>query len=103
MCCLAMLQRREDKDILQQALSAIPSNECYVVLGDFNAHVGSRVVDDLWWYERGPHGYGEANEAGVELLSFLSINDAIRGSGREISASRPGNIQSPRDGTALTM
>ena len=27
-------------------------------------------------YERGPHGYGELNEAGRELLSFLSINEA---------------------------
>ena len=43
----------------------------------------------------------------MELLSFLSINEAIlsaiHGSGREISASRPGNIQSPRGGTALIM
>ncbi len=26
---------------------------------------------------RGPHGYGELNEAGRELLSFLSTNEAI--------------------------
>ena len=30
----------------------------------------------MWWYERGPHGYGELNEAGKELLSFLSVNEA---------------------------
>ena len=72
---------REDKDsffdTLQQAISAVPSEECFVMLGDFNARVGSRAdQDDDWWYERGPHGHGVINEAGRELLSFLSINDA---------------------------
>lgn len=43
---------REDKDsfydTLQQALSSIRSDECYLglVLGDFNAHVGSREDKD---------------------------------------------------------
>lgn len=69
---------REEKDnvfdILQQALSVVPSEECYVMLGDFN---GSRVSGgEEWWYERGPHGHGALNEAGRELLSFLSINGA---------------------------
>ena len=72
---------REEKDNffdrLQAALSCIPSEECYVMLGDFNARVGSRSVNhDDWWYERGPHGYGVLNEAGEELLSFLSTNEA---------------------------
>ena len=48
----------------------------YVVLGDFNARVGSRGEKDEWWYERGPNGIGELNEAGRELLSFLSTNEA---------------------------
>lgn len=60
---------REEKDKfydnLQAALTSIPSDECFVMLGDFNARVGSRGVDDEWWYERGPHGYGELNEAAV--------------------------------------
>ena len=72
---------RADKDTfyddLQQAILSIPSNECYVILGDFNARVGSRTDRrDRWWYERGPHGYGSLNEAGKELLSFLSVNEA---------------------------
>ena len=47
------------------------------MLGDFNARVGSGVnSNDLWLNERGPHGYGELNEAGKELLSFLSVNEA---------------------------
>ena len=71
---------RKDKNSffnsLQDALSSIPSDKCFVMLGDFNARVGSRGADDEWWYERGPHGYGELNEAGKELLSFLSTNEA---------------------------
>ena len=56
---------------------ALPSEECLVMLGDFNARVGSRVnQDDDWWYERAPHGHGVLNESGRELLSFLSINEA---------------------------
>ena len=47
------------------------------MLGDLNARVGSRAVDDdEWWYERAPHRYGELNEAGRDLLSFLSTNEA---------------------------
>ena len=61
---------------LQAAVSSVPSNECFGMLGDFNARVGSRGVDDDWWYERGPHEYDEINEAGKELMSFLSINEA---------------------------
>ena len=72
---------REEKnsffDLLQDALSSIPAEECYVIQGDFNARVGFTAVrDDEWWYERGPHGYGELNEAGMELLSYLSTNEA---------------------------
>ena len=69
---------REIKDefysTLQQALSSIPHRENFVLLGDFNARVGSRSEGSEWWYVRGPHGHGELNDAGRELLSFLSIN-----------------------------
>ena len=63
-------------DMLQQALSGIPSREPFLVLGDFNARVGSHVTGGEWWSVRGPHGHGELNEAGKELLTFLSINGA---------------------------
>ena len=51
MCYSLMLQTyaatREDKneffDMLQHALSEVPSDERFVVLGDSNARVGSRV------------------------------------------------------------
>ena len=60
---------REEKDSfyssLQEVLSAIPSQECYVLLGHFNAQVGSRLGDEAEWYdEMGPHGLGVLNEAG---------------------------------------
>ena len=58
---------REEKDHfnndLQQALDEIPSNDMYVMLGDFNARVGSRSEEgDHWGKVRGPHGLTEANQ-----------------------------------------
>ena len=62
---------RELKDAfynhLQQAISEIPSRETYVILGDFNARVGSRTNDDSDVEDEnghhsnvlGPHGHGE--------------------------------------------
>ncbi len=38
--------------------------------------VGSRSENNEWWDERGPHGHGILNEAGRELLSFCSVNEA---------------------------
>ena len=58
-------------NIFQQALSAIPPQDCYVILGDLNARVGSRVEGDEWWNERGPHGYGVLNDAGGNFFLFL--------------------------------
>ena len=58
-------------------LASGPSGEKYVVLGDFNARVGSREhVGDQWDAMRGPYGYGVINDAGRELLSFLSVHQA---------------------------
>lgn len=62
---------------LQQILDEIPHEEPYLLLGDFNARVGSRnEKDDMWEHTRGPHGFAEANDAGKELLTFLSLNEA---------------------------
>ena len=71
--------RREDKDhFFEQALNEVPLNESFIVLGDFNTHVGSRnaVEVDEWEDTRGPHGCGQLNDAGRELLNFLSLNEA---------------------------
>ena len=39
--------------------------------------MGSRTSGDDWSLNvRGPHGLEEANDAGKELLSFLSLNEA---------------------------
>ena len=70
-------EKNEFFDNLQQILDKIPSREQYVILGDFNARVGSRESeDDQWGRVYGPHGFGALNEAGRELLSFLAINEA---------------------------
>ena len=50
-------------DHLQEALDEIPPNETYIVLGDFNARVGSRSpVDNNHW--------------GKDFLHLLSLNEA---------------------------
>ena len=71
---------RDDKDQffnnLQEALDTEPSSDPYVMLGDFNANMGSRSSsDDLWADVRGPHGLMESNDAGKELLNFLALNE----------------------------
>ena len=66
--------KEEFYDNLQSVLDEIPE-DMYVILGDFNARVGSRGADDdQWWRVRGPCGLGMVNEAGAELLNFLLLN-----------------------------
>ena len=94
-------------DSLQQALDDVPPSECYVVLGDFNARVGSRVnVGEDWEGVRGPHGFGEVNEAGKELLTFFLLMNLLcvtLGLRRSEYTNKPGSIQSQRGGIVLTM
>ena len=74
---------REDKTKFYNTLGSVvgwglPNGEMYILLGDFNARVGSREhCNDQWSNVRGPHGYGEVNDAGKELLSFLAMNEAV--------------------------
>ena len=68
---------RQVKDAFYQdlgsILAAIPIGEKYVILGDFNAHVGSReCVGDRWGSVRRPNGYGFIKDAGKYLLSLSS-------------------------------
>ncbi len=63
-------------DELQTVLNSVQYNEEYVLLGDLNARLGSRAERDEWSAVRGPHGCGELNTSGEELLSFLSMNEA---------------------------
>lgn len=69
-------QKDEFYNDLQRLLSAVPSTDKFILLGDFNARVGSRDGDDEFSSVRGPHGFGECNESGRELLNFLSLNEA---------------------------
>ena len=74
-------EKDEFYDMLQQALDEVPSNEVFILLGDFNARVGSREEeeedDDIWGEVRGPHGFGLCNDSGKELLAFLARNESI--------------------------
>ena len=68
---------RQEKDTffdeLDSILSLVPAGEKYIVLGDFNARVGSRqVVGDQWSKVRSLYGCGVINDAGKERLGFLS-------------------------------
>ena len=78
-----------------------------MILGDFNARVGSRdpmEEEDHWEKSRGPHGFGEMNDAGKELLSFLSLNEATVCNTwfQKMPISAPGNTLSQRGGTVST-
>lgn len=91
-------------DSLQQVLDAIPSNELLV---DFNTRIRSRLsASDEWEHVRGPHGYGEVNEVGRKLLSFLSLNGAtVCNTWYEKKAvfKQSWQHRSPKNGTALIM
>ena len=70
---------RETKDEffqeLENIITSMPTRERYIILGDFNARVGSRTDNnDLWDNVRGLHRYGLVNDAGKELI--LSLHQA---------------------------
>ena len=59
-------------DDLQDTLYHVPAGDVLVVLGDFNARVGTREGDnDVWREVRGKHGVGSCNKAGEGLLDFV--------------------------------
>ncbi len=61
-------------DDLQVVLDGVPSDDVLVVMGDWNARVGSNMGDGLWDGTLGRHGVGARNEAGLALLSFSGLN-----------------------------
>ena len=60
---------------LQKVLDSISDNDILVVMGDWNARVGSYQGGEQWSRVIGGHGLGRANEAGFDLLSFCEINN----------------------------
>ena len=57
-------EKNEFFDTLQHALSEIQSDNGFVMLGDFNARVGTKVDEgDQWSGMSGPLGHGSLNEA----------------------------------------
>ena len=53
----------------------MPEKELLLLMGDWNARVGSCQTSDQWNGALGRHGTGDLNEAGMFLLSFCSSND----------------------------
>ena len=63
---------------LQATIGGIDEHDVVLVVWDFNARVGSSDrgrVDAAWDGARGFRGVGKLKEAGVELLSFCSVNE----------------------------
>ena len=56
---------------LQVSLDFMPKGDLLIMVGNFNARVGStmRGEDSVWHDIRGYHGVGELNESGEDLLS----------------------------------
>ena len=64
-------------DEMDSTFSSVPAREKYIVVGDFNVHVGSREeAGDYWSKVRDTHGFDLTKEAGKELHGFLSIQQA---------------------------
>ena len=93
---------------LQHTISGVKEDDVLVVVGDFNARVGSSEdKEDMWYGTRGLHGVGRMNESGEALLSFCALNDltiintlCLR---RRIFTIVHGNIQGVRNGTVSIM
>ena len=58
---------------LQQFINKTPKKDCIVLMGDFNAKVGTRNSHDAGVI--GKFGMGERNERGERLVDFCSLNN----------------------------
>ena len=63
-------------DLLQDKIKALPRNNKYILLGDFNAKVGTDQQEN-WPREVGKYGLGQANDRGYHLLQFCAINELV--------------------------
>ena len=62
-------------DQLQLTLSSAPASDLLVIMGNFNVRVGSDCSS--WNSVMGPHGIGECNENGEQLLDFGTSNHML--------------------------
>ena len=60
-------------DSLDEQLECVPTSDKIVLLGDFNARVGSQSM--AWPKVLGPHYHGKRNANGHRLLTFCSQNE----------------------------
>ena len=56
-------------------MSSVPPSDLLVILGHFNARVGSN--HSSWNSVIGPHGIRECNENDVQLMDFCASNQLI--------------------------
>ena len=62
---------------LQDVLDSLPNKDVTIVLGDFNAKIGSGVLLDNEREVIGQYGLGTRNERGNALLDFCAGNSLI--------------------------
>ena len=60
---------------VQMVIDKVPEKDFLMIVGDWNARVGSQLNDDQWEGVLGKHGFGRVNVAGLFLLSFCSANN----------------------------
>ena len=85
-------------------LTGIPDGDLYVLLGDFNAHIGSRELAQEGARGRG-HGAVKLMMLGKSCLAFsphIKLQPATRGLRRRAFTKPPGSIPSPRAGAVST-
>ena len=72
---------------LHSTLASAPSRDMTLILGDFNARVGSRTSQ--WQSVTGPYGPDEVNTNGERLLDFCANNNSWYRNG---DCSQPGHM-----------
>ena len=75
---------QEEKDEfyadLQSVIDGVAEEDVVMIVGDFNARVGSserQEEEDMWNDVRGCHGVGRINESGEALLSWCALNSLV--------------------------
>ena len=63
---------------VQSVVDGVSPEDVLLIMGDFNARVGSgQVGGDEWDGVRGRHGVGLMNGSGEALLSWCSLNGLV--------------------------